>query len=286
MNIAATIGDLRRQVAAWRVAGKTVALVPTMGNLHAGHLSLVEDARRRADRVVVSVFVNPTQFGPQEDFAAYPRTPADDVRQLEAVGADLLFMPSVEAMYPRPAAGMTYVEVPELADRLCGQFRPGHFRGVATVVLKLFHQVQPDLALFGEKDYQQLTVIRRLVDDLDLPVRIVGVPTVREPDGLAMSSRNAYLSAEERPVAALIFRQLGTLAEALQGGDRDFSGLEAGASEVLVQAGFAVDYVAIRRARDLQAPDEGDTDLVVLVAARLDRTRLIDNIRVCLAPAA
>lgn len=277
-----TPARLRAQIRSWRSAGDSIALVPTMGNLHAGHLRLVGEAQREADRVVVSIFVNPMQFGPTEDFTAYPRTPAADARLLTEGGADLLFMPEAGAMYPRDPASMSFVEVPGLSADLCGRFRPGHFRGVATVVLKLFNQVQPDVALFGEKDYQQLLIIRRLVEDLQVPVRVLGVPTVREPNGLAMSSRNAYLSMGERVQAGLIHAGLRRAAAALAGHRRDFSGIEMEEKAALEAAGFQVDYFAIRRQEDLQLPTSADGQLVILVAARLGGARLIDNLTLSL----
>lgn len=272
------IAEVRRQVAAWRRLGERIAFVPTMGNLHAGHLALVSHARGLADRVVVSIFVNPTQFVQGEDFDAYPRTPEEDASRLREAGVDLLFMPPEEEMYPNGREGICTVQVPAIGDILCGAFRPGHFRGVATVVAKLFNIVLPDLAIFGEKDYQQLAVLRRMAADLCMPVEVVGAPTVREPDGLAMSSRNAYLSAEERTQAPAIYRTLTALAERLQGGERDFVLLEQDALARLEQAGFDPDYVAIRRAEDLGDPGPADRQLVVLAAARLGRARLIDNL--------
>lgn len=280
MRTVESISELREAVRAWRRQGLSVAFVPTMGNLHDGHIRLVEEARRQGDRVVVSVFVNPTQFGPNEDFAAYPRTPEQDAEKLRVAGTDLLFLPGTAELYPQDAAAMAFVEVPGLSGELCGQFRPGHFRGVATVVCKLLNQAQPDVALFGEKDYQQLTIIRRMVADLDLPVRIQGVPTVREPNGLAMSSRNAYLSDEEKSRAALLFACLREAAEEIRRGGRDYGRIERGKSETLLAHGFQPDYFAIRRQKDLAPPGENDEPLVILVAARLGRTRLIDNLLV------
>jgi pantoate--beta-alanine ligase len=274
--------ELRETIRAWRAAGDRIAFVPTMGNLHDGHLRLVDEARRECDRVVVSVFVNPSQFGPSDDFGAYPRTPAEDAGKLRALGVDLLYLPEVAEIYPDDPAHMTFVEVPGLSDDLCGGFRPGHFRGVATVVLKLFNQVQPNLAVFGEKDFQQLTMIRRMVRDMDLPVEILGVPTVREPTGLAMSSRNAYLGEDDRVRAGLLYAGLCQAAETLHQGCRDFSGIEVRQISLLTEAGFSVDYFAIRRQDDLLVPRLEDERLVVLVAARLGRTRLIDNLKVCL----
>lgn len=278
MRTVDTVSGLREALQQWRQQGASVALVPTMGNLHAGHLRLVEEARRHADRVVVSIFVNPAQFGPGEDFAAYPRTPETDAERLRATATDLLFMPPVAVMYPAPTATMTFVEVPGLSDDLCGRFRPGHFRGVATVVLKLFNLVQPDVAVFGEKDYQQLLVIRRMVSDLDLAVNVIGVPTVREPDGLALSSRNGYLTPAERRRAAALAAQLEAAAELIRQGRRDYAAIEHDAMETLVQLGFEPDYFAIRRLDDLALPDPADTRLILLLAARLGRARLIDNL--------
>lgn len=280
MKTVHTIAELRARVATWKRADERVAFVPTMGNLHRGHIHLVERARELAPRTVASIFVNPTQFGPKEDFAGYPRTLDEDSRQLAAVGLDLLFAPSVGEMYPRPLDEMTQVTVPELSGILCGASRPIHFRGVATVVSKLFNMVQPDVALFGEKDWQQLMVIRRLVADLDFPVQIVGVPTVREPDGLAMSSRNGYLTAEERAIAPVLYATLTACAERLRAGERDCDRLASDAKARLAAAGFRPDYFEIRRARDLRLPGEGDTELRILAAAWLGRARLIDNLAV------
>ncbi len=273
------IATLRERVAAWRHAGQRIGFVPTMGNLHAGHLALVAEARRLAERVVVSIFVNPLQFGPQEDFAAYPRTLARDQELLAGAGTDLLFAPTVEAVYPRGQAEQTRVEVPGISDILCGASRPGHFVGVATVVCKLFNMVQPDLAVFGEKDFQQLQVIRLMTLDLSLPVAVHGLATVREADGLAMSSRNGYLTAEERARAPALYQTLRRCAERLRQG-QDIATVEGQAGEEIAAAGFGPDYFSVRRAADLALPQAGDRELVVLAAARLGRARLIDNVRV------
>jgi pantoate--beta-alanine ligase len=270
---------LRARVAEWRRAGERIAFVPTMGNLHEGHLTLVREARRAAPRVVVSIFVNPLQFGPAEDYAAYPRTLDEDRRLLEREGVDLLFAPAATLVYPRGQAEQTRVEVPGVSDILCGASRPGHFVGVATVVCKLFNMVQPDVALFGEKDFQQLLVIRLMTRDLSLPVAIRGVATVREPDGLAMSSRNRYLSAAERAVAPGLHRTLRRAADRLRGGTAPEEAARA-AREELAAAGLQPDYVSVRRSGDLAEPAPGDKALVVLAAARLGRARLIDNLRV------
>jgi len=262
-----------------RTAGRRVAFVPTMGNLHAGHIALVERARALAGYVVVSIFVNPLQFSAGEDLDAYPRTPQADGRMLEAAGVDLLWTPGVRDLYPRGLEQTTRVEVPGLGEILCGAHRPGHFAGVATVVTILLNAVGPDLALFGEKDYQQLLVIRRLVEDLRLPVTVVPVPTVREPDGLAMSSRNGYLSVEERGRAPALFRALQGAARRLSGGEADPQAVEAEGVAELSATGLRPDYFSVRRVADLAAPGPADRDLVVLAAAWLGRARLIDNLR-------
>ncbi|MFP5504684.1 MAG: pantoate--beta-alanine ligase [Gammaproteobacteria bacterium] len=276
-----SIEELRATLAQWRARGARIAFVPTMGNLHAGHLRLVEAARERDARVVASIFVNPLQFGPDEDFARYPRTPDADCAALQAHGTDLVFLPEVETMYPRPLKALTRVTVPGLGEILEGAHRPGHFDGVTTVVARLFNLVQPDIAVFGKKDYQQLCIIRRMVADLGWPIEIVGVPTVRESDGLAMSSRNGYLSVRERRLAPLLARTLAEVAEHLQAGERDFTALERAAMTVLEEDGFRADYVSIRRP-DLEAAVAGDARVVILAAARLGTTRLIDNLSVSL----
>lgn len=278
MQIVETVSALRETVRQWRAAGETVAFVPTMGNLHAGHLHLAETAKKLAERTVVSIFVNPAQFGPGEDFSAYPRTLEQDILHLRTVGVDLSFAPSVEEIYPAGAA--TFVEVPGLSDILCGQFRPGHFRGVTTVVCKLFNMVQPDIAIFGEKDFQQLAAIRRMTADLNLPVRIVGAPTVREANGLAMSSRNGYLTDEEKERAAALYRALQQAGAGLAQGRRDYAEIEREQGETLAGAGFRLDYFSIRRLDDLAVPAADERDFVVLAAARLGKARLIDNLQV------
>ncbi len=274
-----TIDELRHWVGRWRRDELRVALVPTMGALHEGHLRLIDAALQEADRVVTSVFVNPAQFGEGEDFEAYPRVLDDDAAKLGSRGAHLLFAPPVEAVYPGGPAQSTFVEVPGLSNILCGAYRPIHFRGVATVVSKLFNMVQPDVAVFGQKDYQQLAVIRRLTAELNFPVEIVGYPTVREADGLAMSSRNAYLTAEERAQAPLLYQVLteaaGELAE-----NADPDGVAAEARTRLEAAGFRPDYVSVRRADDLAPVQAHDSELVVLAAAWLGKARLIDNVTV------
>lgn len=273
------LDELRVQVDLWRRGGN-LAFVPTMGNLHAGHLALVRAARLVADRVAVSIFVNPLQFTAGEDFDSYPRTLDRDAAMLEGEGTDLLFSPPLEVMYPKPGEDQTRVEVPGLSRLLCGACRPGHFVGVSTVVCKLFNMVQPDIALFGKKDFQQLMLIRRMVVDLAMPVRVIGVDTVREADGLAMSSRNGYLSDDERATAPILFRTLSGIAQTLREGSVDYAGLQAQAARELDENGFRTEYVAIRRARDLGEPAPQDAELVVLGAAHLGRARLIDNIEV------
>lgn len=280
MDTVTTIAAVREHVRRWRSEGRRTAFVPTMGNLHAGHVSLIETARRHGDRFVASIFVNPMQFGPNEDFAHYPRTPAQDARMLSDAGCDLMFMPDVGEIYPNGSERATRVEVPGLSSILDGEFRPGHFEGVATVVAKLFHIVEPDVAVFGEKDFQQLTVIRRMVADLCMPISIIAATTVREPDGLAMSSRNQYLTDEERRTAPIIHQTLQAAVERLRAGDRDFAAIERQGVEALERTGFRADYFSVRRADDLSSPDATTQHLVVLTAARLGRARLIDNLQV------
>ncbi|WP_031430085.1 pantoate--beta-alanine ligase [Methylomicrobium agile] len=277
MQIVKTIADLRTILGNRRRAGERIAFVPTMGNLHAGHIRLVETARRQAERVVVSIFVNPTQFGPGEDFETYPRTEAEDREKLLAAGADLLFLPEIRNMYDPGAK--TVVSVKGLSDLHCGAFRPGHFDGVATVVAKLFNIVQPDSAFFGLKDYQQLVIIRTMVRDLNIPVALVPVETVREPSGLAMSSRNGYLTETEKVQAAKLYQALLNAKEAvLSGGREAYADIERQAQSFLAEAGFKTDYFSICRSSDLVAAVPEDREIVILAAARLGKTRLIDNI--------
>ena len=280
MEIVSEIRALRERREAMR---GSVGLVPTMGNLHEGHLALAREARRHCANAVATIFVNPTQFGPNEDFGSYPRTFDADVEKLQAEGIDLAFAPGTDEMYPRGREGLTTVSVPALANTLCGAARRGHFDGVATVVSKLLHLAAPHQAFFGEKDWQQLAVIRAMVRDLDMATQIVGVHTVRAGDGLALSSRNQYLSAAERELAPLIYRTLCGVRDAIQEGEGDFARLERGAADGLAAAGFDVDYVAVRDAERLVAPEPGATSLRILAAARLGRARLIDNIGVDLA---
>jgi pantoate--beta-alanine ligase len=263
----------------WRAGGARIGLVPTMGSLHEGHMSLLEAARQRADRVIASVFVNPLQFGPGEDFERYPRTPEDDQRLLADTGCDLLFMPAVKEIYPDgPSA--TRVSVKALSEILCGAVRPGHFDGVATVVAKLFGIVQPVLAVFGEKDYQQLAIIRRMALDLEIPVEIVAAATVRSSDGLAMSSRNRYLSDDERTLAPRIFATLKAAAGRIHAGERNYTALSEWGAAELRDASMQPDYFEVRDSQTLLAPGPDSRELVILTAARLGRARLIDNLRV------
>lgn len=274
MNVYETIQSVDDALAPWRTEG-SLALVPTMGNLHAGHLALMNAARAKADKVVASIFVNPLQFGPNEDYASYPRTLANDLEKLEQAGVDAVFIPSNDEMYS--AANSVFVKVAGLSDILCGVSRPQHFQGVATVVTKLFHIIQPHLVFFGEKDYQQLTIIRRLVADLNFPLQVEPVPTVRESSGLALSSRNRYLNAQEHACAPELQKTLQQLARQWQHGQRDYQGLEAEGVQRLLAAGFKPDYVAIRRCTDLQTPQADGESLIILAAAFLGKTRLIDN---------
>src|SRR5215470_129778 len=271
-----SVSDLRAHVAGWRKVGETVGLVPTMGALHEGHLALARRARAENRRCIVTLFVNPTQFGPNEDLAAYPRTEAADRDKLAALGVDLLFAPTAPEMYAPDAA--TTVTVARLTDHLCGPFRPGHFAGVATIVTKLLLQSLPDAAYFGEKDYQQLQVIRRLVRDLDIPVRIVCVPTVRDADGLALSSRNAYLTPNERTAALALPRTLNAIAERLRRNPQDVAQQVAWGRDQLVAAGFTkIDYVEVCDAESLQPIAQARGPSRVFGAAWMGRTRLIDN---------
>ena len=275
------LAALRERIRGWKREGLRIGFVPTMGNLHAGHYSLVELARQHADRIVSSVFVNPTQFGPNEDFTRYPRTPDADTSGLEAAGCDVLWLPDVAAMYPFGVALAANVHVPGVSAVLEGAFRPGHFDGVCTVVSRLFNQVQADVAVFGKKDYQQLAVIRQMVADLHFPIRIVGGDIVREANGLAMSSRNQYLSQDERALSATIYRTLQAMRDGIRDGVPRAQ-VEADADAVLRDAGFVPDY-AVVRSPDFSEPADGEGGArVALIAARLGRTRLIDNLEFAL----
>jgi pantoate--beta-alanine ligase len=278
MNTVKTVLDLRAAVARARSEGKRIGLTPTMGNLHSGHVALVSKAVQRADFVVATIFVNPLQFGPNEDLATYPRTLAADQEKLLQAGCHLLFTPTVEEMYPHGMADQTLVSVPHLSEGLCGASRPGHFDGVATVVSKLFNMVQPDLAVFGEKDFQQLAVIRAMVRDLNMPIKIIGEPTVRADDGLALSSRNGYLSPEQRAAAPALYRVISQIGAAIRAGEQDFVGLLEDGRRQLEAAGFRIDYLEIRNASSLRPATAQDSDLVILAAAFLGKTRLIDNL--------
>lgn len=280
MQIVTSVAALREVIRQWRQAGLSVGFVPTMGNLHAGHLKLVDTAKQQTDKVVVSIFVNPTQFGPNEDFASYPRTEQQDQEKLIASGADLLFLPSVAEMYPQ--AAQTGISVKGLSSLHCGASRPGHFDGVALVVCKLLNMVQPDWLLLGEKDFQQLALIRQMVADLNIPVTVRGVATVREADGLAMSSRNGYLSEQQRQLAPKLYQALSAAREAILAGNTDYPAVAEQQRQNLQQAGFAVDYFSICRSADLLPAEAGDTELLILLAARLGSTRLIDNIHFCM----
>jgi pantoate--beta-alanine ligase len=281
MQTVHSIAALRQQIRGWRQANLKIAFVPTMGNLHAGHISLVETARQHADKVVASIFVNPTQFGPSEDFDSYPRTLDADSDKLAAGHCDLLFAPSIDEMYPEK--NRTWVDVDDLGDYLCGASRPGHFRGVTTVVSKLFNIVQPDVACFGEKDFQQLAIIRRMTQDLFFPVEIITVATARESNGLAMSSRNGYLSAAQKAQAAELYAALKKLKGQIEAGERDYLALVKAVTEQLTQAGFSVDYLSVNSASTLAPATVADQHLVVAVAAKLGTTRLIDNISISIA---
>ncbi|GEA12857.1 pantoate--beta-alanine ligase [Alteromonas sp. KUL49] len=282
MQVVSSISALRSLIGQWKNDGNSVGFVPTMGNLHDGHLSLVKQAKDNTQKVIVSIFVNPMQFGENEDLDAYPRTLDQDKAKLTDVGADAVFLPSVEDMYPGGLKQQTFVEVPDISHVLCGASRPGHFRGVATVVTKLFNMVQPDAAFFGEKDFQQLQVIRTMVQDLSMPIAIHGVPTAREDSGLAMSSRNGYLSKEERLVAPELFAAMSGLGESLKKGEYLFTELAQNTARRLNEAGFVTDYVKIVNTKTLQPAVVGDKSVVILVAAYLGTTRLIDNLPVVL----
>ena len=278
MNTVKSVRELRAAVAQARAEGKQIAFVPTMGNLHAGHAALVEKAAQRADFVVASIFVNPLQFGPSEDLDKYPRTLLADQEKLVEAGCHLLFTPDVEEMYPHGMDGQTRVSVPGVSEGLCGASRPGHFEGVATVVSKLFNMVQPDLAIFGQKDFQQLAVIRTLVRDLNMPIQIIGEPTVRADNGLALSSRNGYLNTAQREVAPVLYRTLQEMATAIRAGERDYAKLVAVAQQQHSAAGFSPDYLEVREANSLRPATADDRRLVILLAAFIGSTRLIDNL--------
>ncbi|MBO2674017.1 pantoate--beta-alanine ligase [Shewanella algae] len=276
MLTTAKIDEIRARVREWRQKGETVAFVPTMGNLHQGHVSLILEAARRADHVVASIFVNPLQFGKNEDLDAYPRTLGADQQKLTEAGCELLFTPTPELIYPKGLDAQTFVEVPGISDELCGASRPGHFRGVATIVCKLFNIVQPDIALFGRKDYQQLLVIKTMVTDLSLPIEVIGVETVREDSGLALSSRNGYLTEAEKALAPKLKASMDKLAEAIVLGQNIDQAI-SNAKEFLRAAGLEPDYLEVREASSLKPVSSDDKSLVILAAAYLGKARLIDN---------
>jgi pantoate--beta-alanine ligase len=283
MNTVKTVRELRAAIAGARSKGKRIAFVPTMGNLHNGHVALVEKAGQRADFVVTSIFVNPLQFGPTEDLAKYPRSLAADQEKLIEAGCHLLFTPEVEEIYPDGMQGQTLISVPGVSEGLCGASRPGHFDGVATVVCKLFNMVQPDLAIFGEKDFQQLAVIRKLVRDLNMSIQIMGEPIVRADDGLALSSRNNYLTDNQRAAAPALYACLNDMANAIRNGERDFAKLTNKGKTVLRKAGFRPDYLEICEATSLHNASADNQNLIILAAAFLGKTRLIDNLALNLA---
>lgn len=280
MIVVDSIASLRALTGDWKRSGQTVGFVPTMGNLHDGHLKLVKRAKSHNDKVIVSIFVNPMQFGANEDLDAYPRTIDEDKAKLIADGADAVFLPSVSDMYPAGLDVQTYVEVPGISDVLCGASRPGHFRGVATVVSKLFNMVQPDDAFFGEKDYQQLQVIRTMVRDLSMAVTVHGVPTEREASGLAMSSRNGYLSAQEKATASLIYKAMQQMQADIEQGNTDFVAIEKNAIAELEQHGFKNDYIRIVNAQTFMPANPDDSHIVIVVALFMGKTRLIDNLQI------
>ncbi|MBJ6135908.1 pantoate--beta-alanine ligase [Marinobacter litoralis] len=280
MRTVHSLKELRSILRAYRQQEKTIALVPTMGNLHEGHISLVRKASEAADIVVTSIFVNPMQFGANEDLDSYPRTLAEDQDKLAPAGNTLIFAPPVSEIYPEGLANQTKVVVPEVSEGHCGASRPGHFEGVATVVTMLFNMIQPDMAFFGEKDFQQLAVIRKMTRDLMMPIEIIGAPTVREDDGLAKSSRNGYLSDEERGIAPVVYKTLTQAARQLEAGSNDFAGLEQEARDTLSEAGLRPDYFNIVNSLTLKPAVDTDKELTLLVAAFLGTTRLIDNISV------
>ncbi|WP_077341074.1 pantoate--beta-alanine ligase [Pseudocolwellia agarivorans] len=278
MKTVDNINDLRQIITDWRQQGLKIGFVPTMGNLHAGHISLVTEAHKHADKIVASIFINPMQFGENEDVDNYPRTMEADQQKLAAEGTDLLFMPTPEIIYPKGLDKQTYVEVPNVSEGYCGESRPGHFRGVSTVVCKLFNLVQPDVACFGLKDYQQVQVIETMVDDLSMPIKIIPVDTIREASGLALSSRNGYLTEEELKIAPALSQNIQWLANELKT-NTDFIGLAKTAASYINNAGLKTDYIHVCHAKTLQPASEDDTDLVILAAAFCGKARLIDNLR-------
>ncbi len=280
MLVARTVKELQYRLKQHRQSGQSIALVPTMGNLHQGHLQLVKTAKKYADVVLVTLFVNPTQFAENEDLDSYPRTFQDDCDKLEALDTNILFAPSNDEIYPLGGNNTTHVHVPGITNVLCGASRPGHFDGVTTIVCKLFNITRADVAIFGEKDYQQIAVIRKMVEDLNIPIKIVGEPIVREHDGLAMSSRNGYLTDEERTLAPSLHTELLRIKQAILNGEDDFDSLQVNAKTALSEAGFKPDYLHIYQRDQLTPATKGDTQLIILVAAFVGSTRLIDNLNV------
>lgn len=280
LRLAPNIEALNNELARFDMEGATIALVPTMGNLHEGHISLVKLGLELADAVIATIFVNPMQFGPNEDLDAYPRTLADDIEKLSAAGCSVLFHPSTDEIYPEGIPAHTQVSVPGLTDALCGASRPGHFDGVTTIVAKLFNLVGPDIAIFGEKDLQQLLVIKKMTDDMGFPIEIVGAPIARAEDGLALSSRNGYLSPEERAIAPELQRQLQNIERSILAGRHDFEAMAENAKDHLAETGFEPDYIEIRNRDDLKLASEGDKRIAIFAAAKLGKTRLIDNIQI------
>lgn len=278
MKTVDNINDLRQLISEWRKQGLKIGFVPTMGNLHAGHISLVTEALKHADKIVASIFINPMQFGANEDVANYPRTMEADQQKLQAAGTNLLFTPTPEIIYPKGLDKQSYVEVPTVSEGYCGESRPGHFRGVSTVVCKLFNLVQPDIACFGLKDYQQVQVIETMVEDLSMPIKIIPVDTIREKSGLALSSRNGYLTEAELQIAPALSQNIQWLAKELNK-DNDFIGLAKKASLYIDNAGLKTDYIHVCNAKTLQPASEDDTEIVILAAAYCGKARLIDNLR-------
>ena len=281
MNVIENINDLRQIINQWRLEGLTIAFVPTMGNLHAGHISLVTEAHKHADKVVASIFVNPMQFGANEDIENYPRTMDSDQTKLTEAGTDLLFIPTPDIIYPKGLDKQTYVEVPNMSEGYCGESRPGHFRGVSTVVCKLFNLVQPDVACFGLKDYQQVQVIETMVEDLSMPIKVVPVETVREASGLALSSRNGYLSEDELKIAPALSQNIQWLAKQLETNKNSVELAETAANRI-DNAGLKTDYIHVCNAKTLLPANENDTEIVILAAAFCGKARLIDNLRISL----
>jgi pantoate--beta-alanine ligase len=282
MYQATSVTELRQYVQHWKDHGQSIAFIPTMGNLHAGHMSLIEKGQSLSDRTICSIFVNPMQFGPNEDWDHYPRSLESDMAQLEAIGCDLVYLPTASELYPEGLDKISHVQVTDLTDNFEGAHRPGHFTGVATVVLKLFNIVKPDVSVFGKKDYQQYRVISKMVEDFNLDVQIIGQETTREASGLAASSRNQYLDAAQKQQAALIYQTLQQTARRIEKGERDFQAMERAAIENLDGAGFHTDYFAICNAETLTPASAEDRDLVILVTAALGATRLLDNIEISL----